>query len=300
MRSATKRRASGKLPKKVAKKRADAKSLSRPEKREVARMIRGAGETKMVVWYSGGSNPLGNGSRSGWAYEPQNNAIAVNTTDIKRLVPIVLAGTGDNQRIGEKITPQSLVVHGNIALNTTNVLTPISNQDLFAVIYVLQHVSLKTYQSLQSAATVPPTGGNDFNQLLKTGEGDTIGFSGFAYQASLPVADEYYKLCAKKVVPLRYAGAQVVPPGTPIPGGAGVVSVSNSHNFNARYTFNLTKHLPKTLKYPETNVTTGNLGDPTNSSLFLAVAYYRMDGLSPGAATFLQNQYVSIMKYKDI
>ena len=279
------------------------KALTIPQRRAVKAIVKGQGETKLAAWYSGGSNPLGIGDRVGWANEPQNAQIVSNTTDIKRLVPLVLTGTGDNQRIGERINPLSLVVHGNISLNTTNVLTPINNQDFYAVIYVLQHVSLKTYSSLQSVPSGSPVvnvGGNDFTQLLKTGEGDTCAFTGVAYQADLPVSEQYYKLCAKRIVPLRYAGAQVSPPGSAIPGGAGVVSVANSHNFTARYTFNLTKHIPKIMRFPETTITTPSAGDPTNSSLFMCVGYYRMDELTAGEAAYLSNSYVSLMKYKDM
>jgi len=280
-----------------------AKSLNPVQRKQVKAIVKGQGETKMAAWYSGGSNPLGIGDRAGWANEPQNAQIVSNTTDIKRLIPVIVTGTGDNQRIGERINPISLVVQGNISLNTTNVLTPLANQDFYAVIYVLQHVSFKTYNSLQSQPVGSPpvqTGGNDFTQLLKTGEGDTCAFTGLAYNAVLPVADQHYKLCVKKVVPLRYAGAQVTPPGNPIPGGAAGVSVANSHNFTARYTFNLTKHIPKIMRYQDTAVTTPNPGDPTNSSLFMCVGYYRMDELSPGDAALISNSYVSLMKYKDM
>jgi len=261
--------------------------------RFVKRVVRGQAETKMAAWYSGGTNPLGTGARSNYAAEPHNAQITSNTTDIMRLIPIVAVGTGDNQRIGERISPTSLRVDGVLSINQTNVLAQVAPQDFVCVIYVLQHKSLKTYNSLQ-------TGPNDFTQLLLTGEGDTVGFTGSPYQATMPVADQYYTLCKKKIIRLRYAGAQITPTGSSPPGGSAIVSVSNSHTWSASYSFNLKKHLPKNLKYQESNVTTGQPSDPLNSSLFMCVGYYRMDQLTPGDAAYISNSYVSKLSYKDI
>lgn len=286
-------------PKKAAQRAADAKTLSLPEKREVARMIRGAGELKTVCWYSGGSNPLGAGGRAGWAWEPHNGAIQSNTTDIMRLIPLVLTGTGDNQRIGDRITPVSLTVHGNVKFSYTNVNLQQAPQNYFVVIYVLQHVALKTYQSLQSASTTPPTGGNDFNQLLKTGEGDTTAFTGLAYQADLPVSTEYYRVLSKKIVPLRISGIVQAPSGGQA-GGSLQSFNNNSAQLCARYSFNLSKKIPATLKYPETAVTTGNPGDPTNASPFMCMGFYSMDYDGATQASNISNEYVSVMNYKDL
>ena len=289
--------------KKSAKARADAKSLSRPEKREVSRMIRGAGETKTVVWYSGGSNPLGTGDRAGWAWEPHNAAISTNTTDIMRLIPILNTGVGDNERIGDRVNPVSLVVHGNVKFNYVNVVQQQTPANFYVVIYVLQHVSLKTYNSLQSVSNgaTPPLliGGNDFSQLLKTGEGDTTAFTGLAYQADLPVATEYYRVLSKKIVPLRVSGIIQAPFGGS--GGPGLQSFNNnSATVCARYSFNLTKKIPATLKYPETAVTTGFPGDPTNASPFMCMGFYQMDADGAVQQSWISNEYVSIMNYKDV
>ena len=271
--------------------------------RAIVRVLNRNSETKMACWYSGGTNPLGTGSRTNWAAEPYNAQITSNTTDIMRLIPVVAVGTGDNQRVGERITPVGFNVNGVLSINQTNVLGQLAQQDFVAVIYVLQHKSLKTYNSLQTVTQPGPPivqSGNDFTQLLLTGEGDTVGFTGHPYDAVLPVADQYYKLCAKKVIPLRYAGATSVPPATPIPGGAGVASIANSHTWSAKYSFNLKKHLPKMLKYQESAVTTGQPSDPLNSSIFMCVGYYRMDQLIPGAAAYISNSYVATLRYKDL
>lgn len=259
----------------------------------ITSVVKRLADTKMVTWYSGGTNPLGTGSRSAWLAEPHNAQITSNTTDIMRLLPLIVAGTGDNQRIGERVSPSSFRVDGVLSMNQTNVLAQVANQDFVAVLYVLQHKSLKTYNSLQ-------TGPNDFTQLLLTGEGDTKSFDGHPFDASLPVASQYYKVCAKKIIPLRYAGVTVSPAGGSLPGGAVGVSVANSHTWSAKYSINLKKHIPKVLRFQESGVTTGQPNDPLNSSIFMCVGYYRMDQLIPGNAAYISNSYVAKLTYKDL
>lgn len=284
------------------KRKADAKSLSRPEKKEVARMIRGAGETKMVVWYNGTNNWTGNGALSQQSFMPQNNLISSNNTDILRLIPLVVQGTGDNQRIGERINPVSLVVNGTLKMSSADVVIPELPTDIRVVIYVLQHAALKTYQSLRTQYdnSVPPNiiGGNDFTQLLLTGEGTTIGYVGRNFEKFLPVANQYYKLLAKKVVTLRYTGA-VATPSTATPLTTQTTVATNINNWNANFSFNLTKHLPKVLKYQETTVTTGFPNDPLNSSIFMCMGYEQFNG-NTGTTAFLEQQYIASMKYKDL
>jgi len=259
----------------------------------ITSVVKRLADTKLVTWYSGGTNPLGNGARANWAAEPHNAQITSNTTDIMRLIPLIATGTGDNQRIGERVSVNSFRVDGVLSLNQTNVLAQCAPEDFVCVIYVLQHKFLKTYNALQ-------TGPNDFTQLLLTGEGDTKGFTGQPYDASLPIASQYYKLCAKKVVKLRYAGAQITPAGSSPPGGSALLSVANAHTWSARYSFDLKKHIPKTLRFPETTPTGGQPSDPLNSSIFMCVGYYRMDQLIPGSAAYISNSYVAKLSYKDM
>jgi len=288
------------------KSKKDAKSLSRPEKREVARMIRGAGETKMVMWYNGTQNWTGSGALSQQSFMPQNHEIISNVTDILRLIPLVVQGTGDNQRIGERINPISLVVNGTLKLASNNVVIAQLPTNIRVVIYVLQHTGLKTYQALRTQYdnTLPTPniiGGNDFTQLLQTGEGTTTPYIGRSFDKFLPHADQYYKLLAKKVVTLRYTGA-VATPSTATPISSQTTVATDINNWNANFSFNLTKHLPKILRYQETSVTTGFPNDPTNSSLFMCMGYEQFNGNVAGSSdpALLEQQYVAKMLYKDL
>jgi len=282
--------------KRAKKATAVARSLTANQKLEVKKLVKGSAETKMVAYYSG------DGTRGGWAWAPHDGLIISNTTDIMRLIPQVAPGTGDYQRIGERISPIGLKVHGNVKFDYVHVNGQQAPQNVFCVLYVLQHVSLKTYTSLKTTYNnaSPPVavGGNDFTQLLRTGEGDTCSFSSLAYQADLPVADEFYRLLAKKIVPLRISGIVQAPVGSQA--GASLQSYNNnSAQLCARYSFDLSKKIPKVLKYDE-DQTAGAGEDPTNSSIFMAIGYYFMDYEGPGAVTNISNEYVSILTYKDL
>jgi len=290
--------------KKAAKAAAVSRSLTPLQKIEVKKLVKAPAETKLVAWYGGDANPFYGtlGAQSGWNWQVRNGQILNNITDIQRVIPAVKQGTNDNQRIGSEISPVSLIVNGHLALINSDsqdqLLTP---ANVYAVVYVLQHVALKTYQSLVTSydTSTPPViiGGNDFTKMLKTAEGTTTGFVGYAWQSHLPVADEYYKLCMKKVIPLRASGIRTF--GTDPP-AANVPVNLNSDSLCVRFSINLTKFLPKKLKYSETpNNVTNTDTDPQNSSLFFCTAFYNQDGTFSGNQNRIMTEYVSFMKFKD-
>lgn len=253
-------------------------------------VVKGQSETKTAMWYNvadvPGSATPGSYGASGWSQK--NQAITSNAGDIKRLIPQIAAGTADNQRIGERISPKSLVVRGAVAINVA--LQSELPNNLYCVMYVLQHVTYKSYASVFAS--------NDFTQLLNTGENSTVAFEGKQIQKDLPVDKAYYRLLKKKVIPLRRAGID-----NTTGSNSYVVSMANSHRYHANFSLNLSKQLPKVLKFPEGNATNPN--DPTNSSIFLCCGYYAMNDSSNtiiplDANTALNLTYVSQLNYKDL
>jgi hypothetical protein len=253
----------------------------------VKRVVSGIAETKHVTWYSGDTN---NGAFSGNGYGNQNSKITSNATDIKRLIPYVAQGISDNQRIGEKIRPVSFIVNGSVRLNdgTINQLDAQFRDDVVVVMYVLQHVSLKDYGNLVK--------GNDFTQLLRTGENTTVPFQGLVAESQMPVEDAYYRLLKKQKIRLRYAGAK---PAS-VTGVPQNMYVSNTDSYYADFSMNLTKHLPAQLKYPEGNAPVPTLNDPTNSSIFLCLGFYNMDGTTTIDGDIISLQYTAQLKFKDM
>lgn len=282
---------------------ADRKSLSRPEKREVLRLVRTQGETKSTAFYQsfndGTTTARATGiyGNRGWAI--QNSTITGNNTDILQLIPFVAQGTDDMNRIGQRIQPVSLTVKGSLRIKLAQITNSYVPADINVYIFVLQHVSMKDYTTLYN--------NNDFTQLLDVGDTTigTVAWKGDPQNPGMPVTKQYYRVLQRKVVKLRYAGANLygVPPPPIQPMG---VSIANSHTHYADFSLNLTKHIPKTLMYPESGplipALVGNT--PTNSSLFMAMGY--VDWTNPSdtnnnvTTSVLEQTYVSQLKFKDM
>jgi len=259
------------------------------------KVVNAKAETKMVTFFNGPvaqASPLRNstGTLADAAPVSQNQFISDNTTDILKLIPDVTQGDSDNQRSGRAINPVSGLVKCKV------MISPISTggtgwqnnlaYDLHFVAYLLQSVSYKTYQSLHA--------NNDFTKLLDVGDNTTTRFDGSFSTANLPVEKGYYRVLAKKRKLLRSSGY--------FTGGSGVgISNNNSHPLVHEWTWNWGKHVPKKLLYPEDDVVAADgQNEPLNSSIFWCVGYYRTDGVtSDTPQIFIQQEYTSIMKYKD-
>lgn len=250
-------------------------------------------ETKMRTWFGGANFPAAQGYPG--LPQPQNGLISSNTTDIHALVPQVAQGTDDYERIGTRINPVHLSADFDVTINQAylNSNNPIA-QNVVAVFYFLQHKIYRDYTSLGVD--------NNFTQLLDVGDGTTTKFAGNPTDMSLPIAKQFYQLLKRVVIPLRNSGQWVG--GTT--GPVGQIANNNSDNFHRRFSVNLTKHLPKTLTYPETLSGTGATTTlwPTNTSMFWAVGVYNMDLTSTAAGqtppSYIQVQYVSKMAFKDL
>jgi len=249
-------------------------------------------ETKMVSWFGGSNFPSttaypGNG-------QAQNGQILSNTTDIHALLPQLDQGVDDWRRIGTKVSPVSLKFNFYITINGAylNSNNPVA-RNLVAVLYVLEHKILKDYVSLGL--------NNDFTQLLDPGNGSTVAFRGSTTDANLPIAKQFYKLCKKKIIPLRSDGQWIAGSG----GSAGQMANQNSAPNSRHFSFDLVKYLPKTLTYPET--TSGTTPPttlwPTNCSLFWAIGFYYTDlttfttGTPPSD---IQCMYNTQLAFKDL
>jgi len=288
-----------KVKKTAASKRMTKKSVAKT----VKSVLRRQAETKVVTFFSGtaaGTAPQQNSTGLYLQAGPvqQNQQITNNPTDILKVIPDVepaglTATPKDNAREGRYISPTSLSIKCRVLLNPVAAQSLGYQQgvaqDVMMVAYLLQHVSFKSYRNLYFS--------NNYGQLLDTGEGNTIPFGGAFQDACLPVTSGYYRLLGKKTKVLRASGNYGAPFGT----GQGITN-NNSHPFEYQWTWNAGKHLPKKLVYPEDQVTVANgQNEPLNSAIFMAIAYYNLDGtvaLTPVAK--IQQQYVATMRFKDI
>jgi len=259
----------------------------------VKRVLASTMETKEVAWF--------NGAQGGLYFQAgnvdHNQFINNNASDILRIIPPVVMGVSDTQRIGDTITPQSLQVHCKVIIN------PTANQgqgfvngqsyNITAVAYCLQHVSYKTYASLAA--------NNAFSQLLKINDlsGGTTAFNGSYSDANLPVDKGYYKLLAKKRIHLRCSGNTTTGQGGTAPTLQG--TNNNAAPFQHEWVWNMGKHLPKKLVYAEPNSVAPGLDDPLNAAPFWCVGFYQTDGTDLGTnpQLYLTVQYTATMRYKD-
>jgi len=282
-------------PKKVAK-------LSKPFKRAIKAVVQGEAETKRTNWYQSFNDgtvttrATGFYSASGWAV--QNNRISNNETDILRVIPTVIQGMDDFNRIGSKIRPSNLSVKGAIRVRFSLLESALTvPQNLTVDLYVLQHKVFKSYDALYTA--------NNFGQLLEVGEGNTLPYNGLQTNADQRVAAQNYQVLQRKRITLRYAGAIPISPASP------AVPQPQDHTWYAEYSMNLTKHLPKVLHYPETaiGVTPTNpliLNAPTNSSIFMCmgfVSWYNNPSnavADPIVLSLIEQTYVSELSFKDM
>ena len=284
-------------------KKVSGKPLTSLQKKQVVRIVHGQAETKTVAFYEqsndGSFSARASGLYSQRGWRVQNNSITNNNNDIHQLIPYLQQGTDDNTRIGQRVSVSRLHVSGAIRVALVNNVVPCLETNLKVYLYILQHVSLKDYANLYSQ--------NNFKQFLETGEPTTLTagtdyFYGIPQNAGMPVAKQYYKVCMRKVITLRYAGAENMPNLT-VP-----FSIANSGTWYADYNINLTKFVPKVLQYPETDTsptvipTTQNT--PTNSSLFMSIGF--IDWASPNNSTLhptsaqLEQTYVSQLSFKDM
>lgn len=262
----------------------------------IKKVVSGQAESKVVAFYqtynNGTSTARASGAFAGRGWALQNNQITtratpvLNNLDLLQLIPYVVQGTEDNQRIGQVVMPKSLIVNGCVRVCLTN-LSAFKPTDIKVCIYVLQHVQLKDYNNLYN--------NNDFTQLLETEENATTNFGGQSWNLNQRVSKQYYRVLKKKIITLRYAGVPTTPP---------VGSISNWHNYFANYRFSLAKSLPKKLTYPETGATVNILNLPTNSAPFMCMGYVNEQetsiGGTPSVAVDLEQTYTSIMTFKDL
>lgn len=128
-------------------------------------------------------------------------------------------------------------------------------------------------------------------------------FSGEEQNVGMPVNKQVYRVVKKLVIPLKFAGFLSVPSSITAP-------YPNSHQWKADFSFDLTKHLPKRLVYPQNNqiapLPITQLDTPTNSSLAMSMGF-TYDAIEPNTGTFpfayrpwLEQTYVSQMTYKDM
>lgn len=210
-----------------------------------------------------------------WYVTP--NMATINS--IVPAVPVLGSGTGDFQRIGQKIAPTSLYVNLRIGLNAMD----LSANSLIGVIYYGQSTQKGSWAN---ANPLPTT------RFLDNGDGTNSAWSGLRNQLNLPVDRTLVKVKRITFRLSKTAGIQ----NNDVGGAATIGGNLSTSNGLSEKNFVLRFKPPKTLVY-------NNIGDllPQNYAPWYYIGFCHADG---SATTVNDDTLVNIssrvhMRFKD-
>jgi len=207
----------------------------------------------------------------------------IGTNNIQPMTPYALVGlvisqgTGQGDRIGNKITMKSLIMRYTIVpLEYDNITNPIP----------IPQVVRMWFFSVKNSNTLLTSNPTDFIQ-----NGDTATeLSGTIIDMNRIINNDFYTYLGHRTFKIGYANY----------GGSGTQAAPQSFSNNdfklyAQGTVNLTKMCPKIIKYDDTDDT------PTSRLVMMLVQTVNADG-SSGGSTFprIRYNYELTMKYKDM
>lgn len=200
---------------------------------------------------------------------------AIGSGDITRLVPSIVQGTNDNQRVGDSIKPLSLTVKGIVSMNSNYCDT---NQVLLVRVLMLSAKNAKSW-SLISATSASIASG----LLAPNFEGGplTQAFTGNTIELYQPVDTDMYNVHYDKVFRIAPSSASLEDAG----------KEENPASF-----FRIWKKIkcPATLKYDD------GQAQPNNFAPFFCLGYAYADGQGADVVnTKIISNVISTLTYKD-
>jgi hypothetical protein len=253
-----------------------ARPLTTTQKSQVKAIVQGEAETKYV------SNAL---TIPNTAVNNLGNFVGFSTAitgtgEIYGCVPITSQGTGDHNRVGNKIKPTSCRVKLDIAVKDH-----VDNSALDRTVHVFL-LSSKSVKSLDNFTAIPIT------LLMDKGDGTQTSFDGTTYNAQLPINRKEFTVHKHKVFRLVSGFGKSI--GTTSASAGTTDSVISPSYSYARISMKVP--LPKTLIYDRQSSTY-----PTNSAPFLVIGYTKNDN---DGQSHVSMDYISVlgqvqMYYKD-
>lgn len=205
---------------------------------------------------------------------PTPNMVSIGS--ITPAIPQMGGGTGDYQRIGQKVAPTSLNVNLRVGFNPTD----LSANSLIGVIYY------GTSKSSKSWSTIPLSTVN----FLDNGDGTNSGWVGQRNQLNLPTDKT---LVSVKRITFRLSKSEGLQNADNQPGTNGNLSTSNGLSEKS---FNLRFKCPKTLVY---NMIADTY--PQNYAPWYYIGFCHADGSSPTVydRTLVNVSSRAHMRFKD-
>lgn len=203
------------------------------------------------------------------------------TGDVLKIVPNIVQGVANNERIGEQIRVTSIQVRGILQMLPQNIGQGDSLRKIACRVMI---VTPKSYGNWSSA---PGNQANWLPTLLRKG-GTTKPFEGLTSDLFLPVNTDAITCHYNKVFYFNQSTY-----GTSTSSGY----VEFSQDKLVRFLNIKLKCRNKLVKYDE-DIDSGNT--PANLGYFMLVGYCFVDGTSPDLiSTRIRLQYDSFMKYED-
>ena len=206
------------------------------------------------------------------------NSGITSTGDIIQVLPNIAQGSADNQRIGDQLRGQSLIIKGAIVGNpSTGSYGTFANSRLGVRVFVVQPRNLSDLTSVQASASW-------LNQLLKKG-GTTVAFTGV-------ISDLWATLNTDDIIKYYDKVHYITMPYQSTALGSAVMSGSTK-------ILNIPIRMRnKLLKY-DNGISSGIT--PTNFAPVMLIGYAHMDASSPDSLTTAINcQFDYIFNYEDV
>jgi len=200
----------------------------------------------------------------------QFNGTIASAAEIYPVLPSVPKNTTDSitafGRLGDKIKPLSLMVHGSIALSTASYRR------------VRVRVMFLTAKSIKNAAQKANI---DIIHLINDGRTDGgTQFDGTVEKRDFPVNTNKFTVLSDRSYNLFQAGAVSVGDPLLLPGETFPTFNNYDDNISSVKTFKLSLPVPATLQY---SVSTSD--DPTNYYPFVVIGYTYLDGNAAPTST---------------
>lgn len=178
---------------------------------------------------------------------------AIGSADCYPLLTSITQGVAATERIGDRITPKSLTVHGVLSINPEQGTNDLG--DFYARIIIATQKDIKVSTAV--------TGHVDTGALLRPAFGapnDQVPFVGNTMELNYPINKDKFHVYLDKVVRFKMTKS---------------LSQDTWGNYSYRWSYTF-KKLPASFTFDE-----GNGDVPNNFAPFIAVGYAYSDGKSP-------------------
>lgn len=205
------------------------------------------------------------------------NSTVSGISDLYSVIPAVQAGTGNNARIGEKISPSYLNIRGYLTVDTAT-LTPSAIDKLDVDMFILE-------DKYQRDGTVRDSTSAKF---MRTGAA-TINYDGTLLSSCSPVDTDRFTVLKRLNVML-----------IPWPITSGQLNTNSNHGANV-YKFNI--NIPLSKDHATFEFADSSGLQPINANMFLTCGFVQyMDPATSLSSLYVQPKisYTSTLYYKDL